>query len=241
VDAATVSVLSRYIVAEVTKKNKKMVIKPHMVKNHMRIFVNAKIDNPTFDSQVCRPNFSMSNLEAATNTLTTYYKLLSDRHMLSEFHLLIVLSSFQREGKSDYHEFRSDSATGQYWTGVHGVSLIGYETNSGTRSLPGTCDVNETLYPKTWTINLKPAPKIRYAHAAHPFSPVQTKDTMTLKVSSFGSKCDLPDPLLKKIAACGIMELVTSTAQMKEQRGLKKGDGAKRSRLVGAHAALFVH
>ncbi len=29
-----------------------MVIKPFMVKNHMRIFVNAKIDNPTFDSQV---------------------------------------------------------------------------------------------------------------------------------------------------------------------------------------------
>lgn len=61
----------------------------------------------------------------------------------------------------------------------------------------------------------------------------QTKDTMTLKVSSFGSKCELPDTLLKKIAACGIMELVTSTAQLKEQRGLKKGDGAKRSRLVG--------
>ncbi len=43
---------------------------------------------------------------------------------------------------------------------------------------------------------------------------------------------------MKKIGACGISELVTSTAQLKEQRGLKKGDGAKRSRLVGTAAAL---
>ncbi len=42
----------RFLVAEVAKKHKKMVIKPFMVKNHMRIFVNAKINNPTFDSQV---------------------------------------------------------------------------------------------------------------------------------------------------------------------------------------------
>ena len=65
----------------------------------------------------------------------------------------------------------------------------------------------------------------------------QTKDTLTLKISSFGSKCELPDALMKKIGACGISELVTSTAQLKEQRGLKKGDGAKRSRLVGGSAA----
>ncbi len=53
-------------------------------------------------------------------------------------------------------------------------------------------------------------------------------------MSSFGSKCELEDALLKKIAACGVVDLVTSFAKSKEERGLKKGDGAKRSRLVGA-------
>lgn len=36
----------------ILKKNKKANIKPYMVKNHLRVFVNARINNPTFDSQV---------------------------------------------------------------------------------------------------------------------------------------------------------------------------------------------
>lgn len=31
---------------------------------------------------------------------------------------------------------------------------------------------------------------------------LQTKDTLTLRASSFGSKCDLPDPFLKKVGGC---------------------------------------
>ena len=42
----------RYVVEAILKKNKKANIKPYMVKNHLRVFVNARINNPTFDSQV---------------------------------------------------------------------------------------------------------------------------------------------------------------------------------------------
>ena len=34
------------------KKNKGMQIRPHHVRNHLRLFVNCLIENPAFDSQV---------------------------------------------------------------------------------------------------------------------------------------------------------------------------------------------
>ncbi len=68
-----------------------------------------------------------------------------------------------------------------------------------------------------------------------PYLPLlQTKETLTTRVSSFGSKCELPAPLLKKIGDCGIMDSILSFAEFKSQKELKKGDGAKRARLTGA-------
>ena len=39
------------LVAEVQKKNKKLQLKPYMIKNHLWLFVNCLIENPAFDSQ----------------------------------------------------------------------------------------------------------------------------------------------------------------------------------------------
>ncbi|KAL4420378.1 hypothetical protein ABPG77_002318 [Micractinium sp. CCAP 211/92] len=61
----------------------------------------------------------------------------------------------------------------------------------------------------------------------------QTKDTLTLRASSFGSKCDLPDTYCKKVANCGVVDLILSFASFKANKELKKGDGAKRQRLTG--------
>ena len=36
----------------------------------------------------------------------------------------------------------------------------------------------------------------------------QTKDTLTLRASAFGSKCELPDAYMKKVANCGIVDQV---------------------------------
>ena len=39
------------VMEAVTKKNKAAPVKPFQVKNHLRIFINCLIENPTFDSQ----------------------------------------------------------------------------------------------------------------------------------------------------------------------------------------------
>jgi len=43
--------LAKHLIAAVSKKNKAATLKPAQIKNHMWIFVNALIENPTFDSQ----------------------------------------------------------------------------------------------------------------------------------------------------------------------------------------------
>ena len=42
----------RWLVETLTKKNKTSKVKPFMVKNYLSVFVNATVENPTFDSQV---------------------------------------------------------------------------------------------------------------------------------------------------------------------------------------------
>jgi len=70
----------------------------------------------------------------------------------------------------------------------------------------------------------------------------QTKETLTLRISSFGSKCDVSDAkFLKKLEQCGITELVNAFATFKNEKELKKTDGAKRQRITGetpCHAHL---
>jgi DNA topoisomerase-2 len=43
--------ISKGIISHITKKNKGATVKPAQIKNHMWIFVNALIENPTFDGQ----------------------------------------------------------------------------------------------------------------------------------------------------------------------------------------------
>jgi DNA topoisomerase-2 len=43
--------IAKGIITQITKKNKGATVKPAQIKNHMWLFVNALIENPTFDSQ----------------------------------------------------------------------------------------------------------------------------------------------------------------------------------------------
>ena len=43
--------LAKSLITSISKKNKAATVKPAQIKNHMWIFVNALIENPTFDSQ----------------------------------------------------------------------------------------------------------------------------------------------------------------------------------------------
>lgn len=73
--------------------------------------------------------------------------------------------------------------------------------------------------------------------SAH-FGDAQTKESLTLRASSFGSKCDVSDTkFLKKLEVCGISDLVSAFATFKNEKELKKTDGAKRSRITGLNKA----
>ncbi|RVW87704.1 DNA topoisomerase 2 [Vitis vinifera] len=61
----------------------------------------------------------------------------------------------------------------------------------------------------------------------------QTKETLTIRQSSFGSKCELSQEFLKKVSKSGVVESLLSWADYKQNKDLKKTDGTKRQRLTG--------
>lgn len=191
----------------ITKKNKKAQVKPYMVKNHLRVFVSARINNPTFDSQVRRPASSTGD---SNRLLVIAWDLPSS-----------CIPSPQTLSTSASHAEQL-----RRYILVLKCCRAGFLLTSSA-NLCTTCLRPPMLHGCVIRTDLCLSSPLR-----------QTKDTLTLKVSSFGSKCELEDALLKKIAACGVVDLVTSFAKSKEERGLKKGDGAKRSRLVGARPFL---
>ncbi|QCD95617.1 DNA topoisomerase II [Vigna unguiculata] len=61
----------------------------------------------------------------------------------------------------------------------------------------------------------------------------QTKETLTTRQASFGSKCDVPDSMLKEVGNSGIVDTLLSWADFKQSKDLKKSDGTKTQRLRG--------
>ncbi|CAA20107.1 DNA topoisomerase II [Schizosaccharomyces pombe] len=61
----------------------------------------------------------------------------------------------------------------------------------------------------------------------------QTKETLTTKVSAFGSQCTLSDKFLKAIKKSSVVEEVLKFATAKADQQLSKGDGGLRSRITG--------
>jgi len=59
----------------------------------------------------------------------------------------------------------------------------------------------------------------------------QTKEQLTTKHSQFGSKCNLSDEFLKKIAKTDVVENILHFAEQKADQILKKSDGSRRSRI----------
>ena len=69
---------------------------------------------------------------------------------------------------------------------------------------------------------------------------VQTKETLTLKAASFGSKCELSTKFIDNVGKSGVADSILAFASFKQNKELKKTDGAKRSRLLGACAATVL-
>ena len=59
----------------------------------------------------------------------------------------------------------------------------------------------------------------------------QTKEQLTTKSSQFGSKCNLSDEFMKKIAKTDVIENILHFAEQKADQILKKSDGTRRNRI----------
>ncbi|KAJ3035696.1 DNA topoisomerase 2 [Rhizophlyctis rosea] len=70
-------------------------------------------------------------------------------------------------------------------------------------------------------------------HIENPTFDSQTKENMTLRISSFGSKCELTEDFFKKVLKSGVMDNVLAYAKFQEDKLLKKTDGSKRQRITG--------
>ncbi|KAL5058163.1 hypothetical protein RYX36_029767 [Vicia faba] len=53
----------------------------------------------------------------------------------------------------------------------------------------------------------------------------QTKETLITRQASFGSKCDVPESMLKDVEKSGIVDTLLSWADFKQSKDLKKTDG----------------
>lgn len=61
----------------------------------------------------------------------------------------------------------------------------------------------------------------------------QTKDYMNIPIPKFGSKCEVSDGFIDKLAKMGVMDAALSSTQLKEISGAKKTDGRKTRSIRG--------
>jgi DNA topoisomerase-2 len=61
----------------------------------------------------------------------------------------------------------------------------------------------------------------------------QTKDFMNTPMAKFGSKCDVSDKFIEKVAKMGVMEAACAITEVKENKAAKKTDGTKSKKVNG--------
>lgn len=61
----------------------------------------------------------------------------------------------------------------------------------------------------------------------------QTKDYMNTPSSKFGSKCEVSDKFIEKLAKMGVMDAACAITEIKEHKAVKKTDGVKRKNIRG--------
>jgi DNA topoisomerase-2 len=61
----------------------------------------------------------------------------------------------------------------------------------------------------------------------------QTKDYMNTPSSKFGSKCDVTDKFIEKVAKMGVMDAAVQLTEVKENKAAKKTDGSKSKSIRG--------
>jgi len=122
--------ISKRLVKEIKKKNKKIALKVHHVKNHLWVFVNVLIDNPAFDSQT-------------KNTLTTNKKNFGSKCELSDKFMKKVCNS-DVVGNilawADYKQSRDlKKSDGGLKKRLTGIPKLEDANNAGSKKLGRNC------------------------------------------------------------------------------------------------------
>ncbi|CDO71762.1 hypothetical protein BN946_scf184920.g46 [Trametes cinnabarina] len=116
--------LAKALITSISKKNKAATIKPAQIKNHMWIFVNALIENPTFDSQT-------------KETLTLPASKFGTRPTLSEDFMKKVAKSSIVDHVLNWAKFKADQqlkkTDGSRRTRLTGMTKLSDANNAGTR------------------------------------------------------------------------------------------------------------
>jgi DNA topoisomerase II len=61
----------------------------------------------------------------------------------------------------------------------------------------------------------------------------QTKDYMNTPMMKFGSRCEVSDKFIEKVAKMGVMDAACALTEVKETKAIKKNDGAKTTKVKG--------
>jgi len=61
----------------------------------------------------------------------------------------------------------------------------------------------------------------------------QTKDYMNTPITKFGSKCDVSDKFIEKVAKMGVMDAACAITEVKDNKAAKKTDGTKSKSIRG--------
>ncbi|TFY62387.1 hypothetical protein EVJ58_g3889 [Rhodofomes roseus] len=116
--------IAKNLLAFIQKKNKAATVKPAQIKNHMWIFVNALIENPTFDSQT-------------KETLTLPASKFGTRPTLSEDFMKKVQKSAIVDHVLNWAKFKADQqmkkTDGSRRNRLTGLPKLSDANNAGTR------------------------------------------------------------------------------------------------------------
>lgn len=119
--------------------------------------------------------------------------------------------------------------------GIHtsqGGKHVEYIINQITRKLADFIEKKKKIKVSPSTIKEQMMLFLR-CDIENPVFQGQTKDTLTTNITAFGSRCEVTDKFIEKIAKLGIMESVCAITEIKEHKAAKKSDGVKTRTIRG--------
>lgn len=117
-------------------------------------------------------------------------------------------------------------------TTYQGGKHVEYITNQVTKKLADYIQKKKKVSVKTAYIKENLFVFIRSSINDPSFNS-QVKEFLTTPISKFGSKCELNDKFIDKLAKMGLMDLAINLSAFKENKDLKKTDGKKKTTLRG--------